>query len=314
MGINNAVVKKVAKSAENLWVQYSVDGKFAEIIDGHFIARVSVAEYKKDGFVASLGTDLPTDKTKSLVRNGKKGSFKESDRLKTEGMVQIANNSAPIIETKLLYEAGDKTVRIYRYENGETVAVDTKYADIIKGNANTVGSGKYDSAITLIADGEPVAVVLPMNVRKSDILAQLAIDKADTAKPVKDEPLSAPTEEDFALTEEELVAEEAEQEAEEAEEATDEVDELDSPEEIAKNIVKEGEEEPPTVIDGWTVPSDIFIEVTPNGTMWAIGKTKPERENLKRLGFHYAPKAERAKKAGYPRSAWYRKPEAVAAD
>lgn len=303
MGINNAVVKKVAKSAENLWVQYSVDGKFAEIIDGHFIARVSVAEYKKDGFVASLGTDLPTDKTKSLVRNGKKGSFKESDRVKSEGMMQIAKNSVPVIETKLLYEAGEKMVRIYRYENGDTVAVDTKYADIIKGNANTVGSGKYDSAITLIADGEPVAIVLPMNVKKSEILAQLAIDEADMAKPVKDEPLSAPTYEEVEE------AEEGEEEA--TEEATDEVDELDSPEEIAKNIVKEGEEEPLTVVDDWTVPSDIFIEVTPNGTMWAIGKTKPEKENLKRLGFHYAPKAERAKKAGYPGSAWYRKPKAV---
>lgn len=299
MAINFKAISKELKASENIFVQYTEDGKMAQVSNGKFIAEIPVVDYKKE-LASALGMDLPSDKAMQTKRSGKKGEPYETARFSADGLFPKHPHTAK--KTEVLIEHKEKLLRLYQVDNGENVWVSNDMANFADGEV--VGGNR--STPIVISDNGSRVLICPVNI--VDAIPGLeAVTKAKTEK-VKDEPLSAPTYEE--------VEEVEEVEEEETEETTDEVDELDSPEEIAKNIVKDDEEEPPTVIDDWTVPSDIFIEVTPNGTMWAIGKTKPERENLKRLGFHYAPKAERAKKAGYPKSAWYRKPKTaeVAAD
>ena len=343
MGINFTAVKKVLKSAERAWVQFSDNGKFVEVCDGHFLVRMTEKQYKDEGFVNALGTGLPSDKSTVILRTSKKSEWTVcEERLKTGALTKIAEDVQTATATPVYFEGSGKMMRIYKLANGEAVFLDTVFADIIKECYNLVGSKKY-GPILFVEGGEVMALVLPVNTDIKEV--RKALDFTPTnyrSEPIKvkevveDEPLEAPTEEAEEEVEDEL--DEIPEDEDDQENLNhnderiierakainiengepwlnedEEVDELDDISDLEEVKAVEGEE-PPTVIDGWTVPSDIFIEVTPNGTMWAIGKTKPEKENLKRLGFHYAPKAERAKKAGYPRSAWYRKAEVAAAD
>ena len=336
MAINFKNITKAIKASESLFVQYNTTGDKVQVSDGHFIVEVPEWLYKKELLSAS-GTGVPTDKSKCLSRRGKKSDFEIVDRMVAfdNGFGQV---NRPTKRTHAIYELSNgNLVRLFKVDNGESVWLNEQWSDFITGG-KVLGGHRFKPIE--ITDGEVRVVVLP--VKADDVnLDELLSAPSGTPKEVKvkDEPLSAPTYEEVEEAEEEVEDEldeipEDEDDQEnlnhnderiierakainiengEPELNGEEEDELDDISDLEEVKAIEGEE-PPTVIDGWTVPSDIFIEVTPNGTMWAIGKTKPEKENLKRLGFHYAPKAERAKKAGYPRSAWYRKAEVAAAD
>lgn len=307
MAINFKNICKAIKASETLFVQYNATGDKIQVSDGHFIVEVPTAVYKKE-LLSATGTGVPTDKAKCLKRSEKKGEFEIVNRLAPLDQFGQVTRSAK--RTRAIYELCDgRLVRLFKVDNGESVWVNELWSDFITGGT-VLGGNRYKPIE--ISDGDVRALILPVRADEVNI-EELLSAPSGTPKEVKDEPLSAPTPEvdEVEEAEEEDEAEEVTEDV--AEEATDD-DDLDTPESIAEAMVHEGDEEKPDTIDDWEVPSDVYVIVKPNGTMWVYGKTKPIKDELKRRKFHYAPKWEGAKKAGFPGSGWYRKPSlAVAA-
>ena len=336
MGINLSAVKKVLKSADQVFVQYDTNGGFVEVCDGCFVARMTPEEYTKNGFVSATGTGLPNDKTMCLAKRGKKAEYEFTTRLKTEQMTTIEAAERVNVSATRVYWRTDvgQFARIYKTEDGKAIYMAEKYADIIEGCEALTASRKYGGPISYCEHGIVKALLLPVRADFSELCKELDYTPAPVEKPkpeekpetapeteetaeveevaeVEDEPLEAPVSdatEDACEEAEEAVDEIPEEPTEEVTEKVDELDDIDNLDEVK---AVEGEE-PADEIDGWKVPEEVFVITKPNGTTWAYGKTKPIKDELKRRNFHYAPKWQGAKKAGYPRSGWYRKPEMVA--
>ena len=312
MAINSKNISKSLKASDLIVVQYTEDGKMAQVFTRTFLVEVPIVLYKKD-LASATGISLPNDKSKAMRRIGKKGAYEEVPRVDTKRMelayLHDAKKTRLLLETKV-----GSIVRLYQVDNGENVWLNEEYTDFADG---LIFGGNRSTPIVIHDNGSRV-IICPVNVIDEELsgLLNVVAPKAEpkfeakTEEEVEEEPLTAPTEE--AEDELDEIPEETEEvEEEQTEEVTDEVDELDDISDLTSVKAVEGEE-PPTEIDGWTVPEEVFVITKPNGTMWVYGNTKPVKDKLKELHFHYARKWEGAKKAGYPKSGWYRRPEAVA--
>lgn len=320
MGINFKAVKAALKAANLTIVQYDKNGGFVEVCDGTFIARMTPDEYTKNGFVSALGAGLPTDKAMALRRDGKKGEYRIEPRIKSENMMLVNRDAVTARATKVYYGLSNGSLaRIYKLASGKAVFIAEALADIISDCNELVGSKKY-GPITALADGEPIAMVLPVRAEFEEVCKDLDFNPTPVELP-KSEPVVEEVEEEPEEVEEEVedepleapeIATDCNNDETETEEVTDEIDELDDVESIKANTIQDGEEEPADRIEGFgEVPADCVYKVRTNGTEWIYGNTKPIKDGLKACGFHWAP---HFKGASPKKSAWYRKPEMVAVE